>query len=99
MRSPARKNVLILATVSFVAMVTGVSLQLHLLSQDRPDEHDFAHCSMCQQLLTAPTKFIQEPQFKLPDAAQFSGAAVFAPYVNVAAFHHIHFGPRGPPSV
>jgi len=94
-----RRNALILATVSFVAMVTGVSLQLHLLSQDHSGAHDFDHCSICQQLLTAPGKFIREPESRLPETDLFENDAVFPLHVHVIAFHHNPFGPRSPPFV
>ena len=36
-----RKAVLISMTICFVAMVTGVSLQLHLLSHEHSQEHNY----------------------------------------------------------
>ena len=93
----ARKAVLAFATVSFVAMVTSVSLQLHLLSHNHPEEHDAEHCSICQQLLIAPGKFITGPESTLLDFNLQGEHVEFQSQSYVIAFHFEPFGPRPPP--
>lgn len=94
---PARKGVLIITTVGFAAMVTGLSFQLHLLSHDHHDEHDSDECSVCRHFLTAPGKFMQEPKSELPGLSLLESKAEFPLHVCVNAFHHNPFNPRGPP--
>ena len=99
MSSLDRKAVLICITVCFVAMVTGVSLQLHLLGHEHPEEHDSEHCSVCQQLLITPGKFIMEPVSNLPDTGFHAYNVEFQSQSYVIAFHFEPFDPRPPPAV
>lgn len=82
-----------------MSMVSGLSLQLHLLSIEHPQKHDAKHCSVCQQLLLAPSKFTQEPQSGLSDTDQLKGEVVFPLHVHITTFDHNPFSPRSPPSV
>jgi hypothetical protein len=79
-------------------MVTGVSLQLHLLSEAHPEKHDLEHCSLCQQLLLAPGKFILEPEIAIEMASQVYGYVNFHSIVCVKQFTHQQFDPRPPPA-
>jgi len=94
---PARRSFLILAAVSFAAMVTGLSLQLHLLSQNHPQGHDSDHCPVCELLLAAPGKFTHGPQLELPDVNHLEGDAVHPLAARVAVFGRNPFTPRAPP--
>ena len=94
---PARKGVLIIATVGFAAMVTGMSLQLHLWSYDHHDEHDSDECSVCQHFLAATGKFMQEPRSGLPGLSLLESNAEFHLHVRVNIFQHSSFSPRAPP--
>lgn len=85
------------ATVSFVAMVTGVSLHLHLLGHDHQDKHDLDNCSVCQQLLVTPGKFITEPESSLPDYNPQKDNIQLQTQPYVIAFHFEPFRPRPPP--
>ena len=97
MRFPARKGVLLLATVSFMTMATGASLQLHLLTHDHQQEHDSDKCSVCQHFLTTPGKFTQEPKCELPGANLLKRDAEFPLHICITTFHHNPFSPRAPP--
>jgi hypothetical protein len=55
----ARKCVFVIAVVSFVAVTTGLTQQLHILSHEHPHEHDVDNCLVCQQLI-ALGKFYSE---------------------------------------
>jgi hypothetical protein len=79
-------------------MVTGVSLQLHLLSHEHSHEHDFDDCSICRQLLVSPEKFAAEPQTSLPDTEPYKESIEFVPQSNVIAFQCKLINARPPPS-
>jgi len=85
-------------TVCFAAMVTGVTLQLHLLSHKHTHEHDFGDCSICWQLLVSPCKFISELQTGLLDKELYKESIEFILQLNVTAFHCKSFDARSPPS-
>lgn len=93
----ARRAVLTIAIACFVAMVTGITLHLHLLSHQHPGEHDAEHCSICQQLLIAPGKFITEPELVLLDYNLQKDTIEFQSQSYVIALQHEPFGPRPPP--
>jgi hypothetical protein len=93
----ARKAVLVLMTLCFVAMVTGVSVRLHWLSRDHLEEHDFDHCSICQQLLSASGKFIPGPQLSLLDVDLHRDNGELLPQLYVTTFHYNLCNPRPPP--
>lgn len=95
-----RKAVIICIIVCFVAMVTGVLLQLHLhlLSREHSQKHDFDNCSICQQLLVSPKKFAAELQTYLPDKELHKDNFEFTPQFCIAAFHCKPFDARPPPS-
>lgn len=46
-----RKSLLITAIVCFLAMVTGLTLMLHLSSIEHPEEHNCENCPICQQIV------------------------------------------------
>ena len=92
-----RQAVLICITVCFVAMVTGILLQLHLLSDTHPEEHDSKHCSVCQQLLLAPGKFVPEPELTVEMGGQIKCYVNFHSAICIKQFHHQQFNPRPPP--
>jgi hypothetical protein len=81
-----------------MAMVTGVSLQLHLLSHEHSHEHDFDDCSICQQLLITHGKFTPVPQLCLPDIDRHKDNFEFVPEFYITAFHYKPFNARPPPS-
>jgi len=79
-------------------MVTGISLQLHLMSHEHSQEHDFDNCSICRQLLITHGKFAPEPQLCLPDTGRNNDSFEFVPEFHITAFHHKPFNARPPPS-
>ena len=83
-----------------MAMVTGMSLQLHLhlLSREHSQKHDFDNCSICRQLLFSPKKFAAEPQTYLPDKELLKESFEFLPEFYLTAFHYKPFDARPPPS-
>jgi hypothetical protein len=94
---PDRKAVLICMTICFVAMVAGVSLQLHLLSNAHPEKHDSEHCSVCQQLLITPGKFVLEPELAVEMGGQIECYVNFHSAICIKQFYHQQFNPRPPP--
>jgi hypothetical protein len=94
----SRKAVLICITVCFVAMTTGFVLQLHLLGNAYPQKHDSERCSVCQQLLVMPGKFVLEPELTIEMAGQVEHYVNFHPIVCIKQFHHQQFDPRPPPA-
>jgi hypothetical protein len=94
----ARNCILSLAIVCFVAMTTGVAIQLHLLGDAHPEEHDSEHCSVCQQLLIMPGKLALEPELTLEMDGQIECYVNFHSAVCIKQFHHQQFDPRPPPA-
>lgn len=84
-------------TICFMSMVTGVSMQLHLLIIEHPQKHDAEHCSVCQQLLLAPGKFMAEPPSILPEFNPQEDTVEFQSQSCTIAFHFEPFRPRPPP--
>lgn len=54
----ARKIALITGAVCLLAMVTGVTLALHLAGEEHPEKHDCEHCPICRQIFINPAKAI-----------------------------------------
>jgi hypothetical protein len=80
-------------------MATGLSLQLHLLSEEHPEKHDSEHCSLCQQLLIAFGKFMAEPPSILPEFNPQENNVEFQSQSCIITFHFEPFGPRPPPQL
>ena len=95
----ARKAALGFVMACFVARVAGVSLHLHILSHEHPEEHDAKHCPICQQLLIMPGKFITEPELSLPDSNRQKGTVEYPSQSCVITFRFEPFGPRPPPQI
>jgi len=51
-----RKSALIIVVLCFVAMVTGLTLELHLLNHKHSDNHIPSRCRICHQLLSTIDK-------------------------------------------
>lgn len=98
MDRPKRQAVLICITICFVAMVTGLSLQIHLMSDKSPEEHDSKHCSMCQKLLLSPEKFILEPEFVVEMAGRIECYTKSHSNICIKQFRYQQFNPRPPPA-
>ena len=93
----ARNSILILATISFLAMVTGLTLTLHLSSYKHHGNRDSDHCLTCQQLSTALKEFALEPEPKLYDADHFKHYVQFYPATYIQRLYRQPFNPRPPP--
>ena len=93
----ARKSVLMIAIVSFLAMVTGLITILHLLSHKNHQEHAFDHCSICQQLLTMQKGFSSQPQPKIGYTCEFKhyNVPLYITFIERPYFQT--FSPRPPP--
>lgn len=97
MRCLIRKIFLILAIVSFLAVVTGLISALHLSSHKNHQGHGSDHCSICQQLLTMPKGFSLQPEPKIGDTDQFERYTV-PHYVTFIKQPYLKpFNPRPPP--
>jgi len=79
-------------------MVTGISLQLHLLSDTHPEEHDSKHCSVCQQLLITPGKFLPEPELAVEMGGQIECYVNFYSAICIKQILYQQFNPRPPPA-
>ena len=93
-----QKTVLICVTVCFAAMATGLSLQLHLLSEEHPEKHDSEHCSLCQQLLLSPGKFVLESELTFEISSQIEYCIDFHNNICIKQSHYQQFDPRPPPA-
>ncbi|MBN2592056.1 MAG: hypothetical protein JXA81_01010 [Sedimentisphaerales bacterium] len=93
-----RKAAIICTTICFAGVTTGVILQLHLLSNENPEQHDSKHCSVCQQLLIAPGKFVLEPELALETGGQIERYVNTHSTICVKQFHHQQLNPRPPPA-
>jgi hypothetical protein len=93
----ARKSVLMLAIVSFLAMVTGLITTLHLLSHENLKEHSPDRCSICQQLLTVQKGFPSQPEPRIGYTNQFKyyNVPLYVTFIERPYFQT--FGPRPPP--
>lgn len=94
----ARKCVLVLVTVSFLVMVTGLMLQLHLMSCEHPHKHDSDNCSICQQF-AALGKFSCRPQLTLDNAHLFEFDIELCPEILYVSSQSKPFDARPPPLV
>jgi hypothetical protein len=94
-----RQTVRTLATVSFVMMVTGVTLRLHLAHFKNPGRHHSEHCPVCQLLLTVPKKVALEPDPPVLDDCLLAFFADTCPVGYVQTYYPHQTWPRGPPSV
>ena len=94
----ARKSLFILATISFLTMVTELALTLHLSSHKHHGYHDSDHCPICQQLLVTSGKFITVSEPSLPNSNLQKDNVKFQSQFYVTAFHFEPFGPRPPPA-
>ena len=99
MRFPARKTVLVLMAVSFAAMVTGITIQLHLLSQNHLPDHDSDKCPICKQLLIIAGKFIVEPETDVHYSNPLGSDIVFHSQFFVLPLQFEPFTPRPPPQM
>jgi hypothetical protein len=93
-----RKSLLMVGAVSFVLMVTGVTLWLHLAQAHGPDHHDSAHCSLCQQLLISPKKGTCEPAAPATDEHDVDLSVDNCPEHHVDQFSPQPRSARAPPT-
>jgi hypothetical protein len=93
-----RKAVLTIMTISFLALVTELTLELHLLSHEHTDNHNSSQCPICQQLLTTQNKFAIEIQAFNQDIKLIEEYIESSLQTPVISFRHEPFGPRPPPN-
>jgi len=93
-----RKVAIIYTTICFAAVTTGIMLQLHLLSDEHSEKHDSKHCSVCQQLLIAPGKFVLEPELALETGGQIERYVNTNSTICIKQFQHEQLNPRPPPA-
>jgi len=93
-----RQAILTCITICFAAMVTGVPLQLHLRSEAHSEKQDSERCSLCQQLLLTPGKFILEPELAIETTSRIYGYINFHSIACIKQLIHRQFGPRPPPT-
>lgn len=99
MHPVARKYVLLVMVVSFIAVFSGISLYVHLSNHDHHEDHDSDDCSVCQHLLNNQNKFTLEPESGVPGTISFENYAVIPPHIYITTFYHNPFSPRAPPLV
>jgi len=96
-RADVRNKLLAVVFTSFLMMVTGVTLRLHLAHFKQPARHDSEHCSICQLLLKAPNKFTVDldPPVRAEYLIQLIAEVCPVAYVPTCGPDPIL--PRGPP--
>ncbi len=98
MRSLPRYAVLMLATVGFVAMTSGLTLYLHLGCHGDLLRHDAQHCSLCQAITGNETKFYLEAPPTPVQVADIAVAVEEIAEVSPRQFIAAVLAPRPPPS-
>jgi len=98
MKACWRNVVLILAFASFLAMASGLMLQLHLAAAGDPHHHDSAHCSFCQTMLGSATRLHIEPQSAVLTTTDFVMSVPETDAVLPRWFTPIVLSPRPPPT-
>jgi hypothetical protein len=86
-----------MTAIFFVAMVTGLTLELHLYTHKNEDNHTSSQCSICQTLLsnTNKTSITAEPKIEKTNETEYS--AVFVCQIT-PLFSNIKLPiPRSPP--
>ena len=98
--SSVRKLFFAVAILSFVAMTTGLTVQLHILSHRRSHSnvHNIDHCSVCQQLI-ALGKFCSGPHLSIDNIERFEFAVESCPNTLFLSSQPKTFDSRPPPSV
>jgi len=92
-----RKTILIITTVCFVAMVTGLTLKLHLLSHKHPEKHDSSLCPICQTLLGNTDKISIAIELEIEETNRTAYSSGFI-FQTAPSFCNITIlGPRSPP--
>lgn len=95
----ARKSLLITMIICFAAMVTGLTLMLHLFSIEHPEEHNCEQCPICQQIFINPAKVIIPDELAVihEDIVLYQVDSIFnTPVIIEETPSYI---PRAPPSI
>lgn len=93
----ARTALLVIGTACFISATTGVTLQLHFLSCEHPEEHDHENCPICTSLLIHSNKFIQYPDIQI-EYFDFLESNPFYPAFTRHSVNYLKaFNPRPPP--
>ena len=98
----ARKILFVLTTISFVVLVTNITLVLHIDCDHHDEEEsnsspDSSHCPVCQKLITSSTSLNIETQILFVDAPIEHHLICFRQNVNLSELQPIEISPRGPP--
>jgi hypothetical protein len=94
-----RRNVVwIIAATGFMAMASGLTLQLHLATAENSHHHDSTHCSLCQTMLGGGTKFHLESQSAVTFAADFVAFIPDTGVVPPRRLTPVVLSPRPPPT-
>lgn len=93
----ARTAVLVIGMTCFISMATGVTLQLHLLSYEHPEEHDHENCPICASLLIHSNKFIQYPDIQIQYFDSLEPNPFYPACTRLVTNYFKAFDPRPPP--
>ena len=92
-----RKVVLVIGLLCFLSTVTGVTLQLHLLTCEHNDRHDPEDCDICKQFFAANNTFILDSYTIITYFEDFTRDIQHSRPAIPGLFCLQHFNPRPPP--
>jgi len=93
----ARKVVLVVGMLCFLSTVTGVTLQLHLLSYEHSDRHDHENCDICKQFFAIHYKFILNSYTIITCFEHFARNTQYSRPIIPGLFCLKAYNPRPPP--
>ena len=95
--SVARKVILVIGTICFISMVTGVTLQLHLKICKHAEKHDYESCKICTSLLVESPKFLRSLETQVVCTEYIISDPIHPFYSILQPIQLKAFDPRPPP--
>jgi membrane-anchored glycerophosphoryl diester phosphodiesterase (GDPDase) len=92
-----RKVVLVVGMLCFLSTVTGVTLQLHLLSHEHNKQHDHEDCDICKNFFAVNQKFILNSYTTMVFFEHFARNTQYSKPTIPGLFRLEAFNPRPPP--
>jgi hypothetical protein len=93
----SRKVVLVIGMLCFLSTVTGVTLQLHLLSHQHNDRHGHEDCDICKNFFAANQKFVLSSYTIMAFFEHFARDTQYSRPTIPGLFRLKAFNPRPPP--
>lgn len=98
MNQRIRNVFLLLGTICFLAMISGVTVHVHLAHADEPAEHDGARCSLCRQLTFAKKEYtadLEPADVEIPSVGHLASTCPATPLQQTSRDQG---HPRAPPA-